>query len=653
MIIKIFRRSCTRHIMPVAAIAAALSACGGGGSSAGPAPVPPVSPPMSPPPVQNVYTVDLASRAVVAGSDELDTGTATVTHNVTAGEIEATATLDGVTAESITIRGGFAGQTGDELFALSPGGSPDDWQLAATPVTDDIVQRIEAGSLYVIVGTATHPDGALRGQILADGITVDQIELSAEQVTGDSRSPGTATVWMTFDDADGVVTVHLVSRDVPDIDNVTLRDAAAGDDGPVLEIMAQDSANLEHWVLDTSMTSPKLDAARSSGTLYVEATTPAEPSGAIRGQLVPDGMELVVTELTGAAVVMPKISRKPANTMGRVMTTIKGDTLTSHVNLYQVPNADGVRLRRAPAGQNGPMVASFEQDINDPTQWSLLDHPIDTALMAALDNRSLYVDVSTPGEPEGAVRGQIETLASMNPPDDSAFVAVSSEPANASVVESMPSELLVGLNREPLSVSVSEASIQVAASGGDGNFSSGNEVAITPATFGVDGMTIAIGMNGAGVGDDVYRVSLDGDGTEALVDASGIPLDGDSDGQPGGTFEFAFEVRKPAVSATFTRVQNEIFSPNCTAAGCHSGSSPPDGLLLTQGSAWANIVNVNSVQMPSLLRIEPGDPDNSYLVRKVEGDGIVANRMPLGQDPLPQELIDLLRAWVENGAMND
>lgn len=54
--------------------------------------------------------------------------------------------------------------------------------------------------------------------------------------------------------------------------------------------------------------------------------------------------------------------------------------------------------------------------------------------------------------------------------------------------------------------------------------------------------------------------------------------------------------------------------------------------------------------MPEFVRIEPGDPDNSYLVRKVEGSNIVANRMPLGAAPLDQEQIDLIRQWVTDGA---
>jgi hypothetical protein len=54
-----------------------------------------------------------------------------------------------------------------------------------------------------------------------------------------------------------------------------------------------------------------------------------------------------------------------------------------------------------------------------------------------------------------------------------------------------------------------------------------------------------------------------------------------------------------------------------------------------------------------LLRVKPGDPDNSYMVHKIEGlAGIVGGRMPLGQTPLPQTTIDAIRQWIANGAPN-
>jgi hypothetical protein len=106
--------------------------------------------------------------------------------------------------------------------------------------------------------------------------------------------------------------------------------------------------------------------------------------------------------------------------------------------------------------------------------------------------------------------------------------------------------------------------------------------------------------------------------------------------------------------ATFTEVQTRIFTASCAFSGCHGGSSPAQGMNLTAGQAYAHIVNVPSNEQPARDRIEPGDPESSYLYLKVMGDpSISGGRMPLGGPPLAQELLDLLRDWIERGAPND
>ena len=97
-------------------------------------------------------------------------------------------------------------------------------------------------------------------------------------------------------------------------------------------------------------------------------------------------------------------------------------------------------------------------------------------------------------------------------------------------------------------------------------------------------------------------------------------------------------------------IQN-IFNANCTR--CHVGSSPPQNQNLTENLAYSNIVNVASNEQPALKRILPGNPDNSYLVRKIQGTpGISFSQMPADGPPfLSQADIDSIRSWVTNGAL--
>lgn len=96
---------------------------------------------------------------------------------------------------------------------------------------------------------------------------------------------------------------------------------------------------------------------------------------------------------------------------------------------------------------------------------------------------------------------------------------------------------------------------------------------------------------------------------------------------------------------TLDSIQQNIFTPSCATAGCHITGSPPFGLDLSEGNAYANLVNIASGQFSTLDLVEPGDPDNSYLIRKLEAQGSGA-LMPLGRPPLPQDEIAIIRQWI-------
>ena len=66
--------------------------------------------------------------------------------------------------------------------------------------------------------------------------------------------------------------------------------------------------------------------------------------------------------------------------------------------------------------------------------------------------------------------------------------------------------------------------------------------------------------------------------------------------------------------------------------------------------AHAMLVNVPSQEVPSLLRVEPGNPDDSYLVQKIEGTASVGGQMPLGGPELSDEAIAAIRQWIADGA---
>lgn len=119
------------------------------------------------------------------------------------------------------------------------------------------------------------------------------------------------------------------------------------------------------------------------------------------------------------------------------------------------------------------------------------------------------------------------------------------------------------------------------------------------------------------------------------LDQNGRPIDGDGGG---GT----------TLTPDLQSIQDNVFTPVCTA--CHAGAAAPLGFRLDAASAYAMLVNAPSVEVPTLLRVSPGDPDSSYLIQKLEGHAQVGGQMPLGQAPLPQATINVIREWIANGA---
>jgi hypothetical protein len=97
------------------------------------------------------------------------------------------------------------------------------------------------------------------------------------------------------------------------------------------------------------------------------------------------------------------------------------------------------------------------------------------------------------------------------------------------------------------------------------------------------------------------------------------------------------------VAATLSTLQTEIFTPIC--ARCH----PPNrNMDLSAGNTYSNTVNVHSVEQPTLFRVKPGDPDNSYLYQK-----LASGAMPFGGPPLTADQLAKVRGWIQVGAANN
>jgi|GEM_PF-5007688 len=96
-----------------------------------------------------------------------------------------------------------------------------------------------------------------------------------------------------------------------------------------------------------------------------------------------------------------------------------------------------------------------------------------------------------------------------------------------------------------------------------------------------------------------------------------------------------------ASNSTLSVIQTTLFTPRCT--GCHGGSSPTAGMNLSAGKSYSNLVNVSSAMSPSMVRVKPFDPTNSFLVIRLSG----------GHESVSAADQQAIRDWIASGAPNN
>jgi mono/diheme cytochrome c family protein len=118
----------------------------------------------------------------------------------------------------------------------------------------------------------------------------------------------------------------------------------------------------------------------------------------------------------------------------------------------------------------------------------------------------------------------------------------------------------------------------------------------------------------------------------------------------------------PNLTPTFSSIQRDIFEaadssgrPSCSS--CHNpngGAFRAVGLDLSTAGSYESLVGVTSRQKPGLLRVTASDPENSYLLHKLEGrTNIIGERMPNRGPYLSEGQLAIVRRWIELGARRD
>lgn len=112
----------------------------------------------------------------------------------------------------------------------------------------------------------------------------------------------------------------------------------------------------------------------------------------------------------------------------------------------------------------------------------------------------------------------------------------------------------------------------------------------------------------------------------------------------------------PVGPLSFARDILPIFADRCVS--CHRSGGIADlsgiDLNLQADRAFSSLVNQPSAQRPDLTLVVPGDADASLLYLKVSSaNPPVGARMPLIAAPLSAAQVELIRRWIDEGAVDN
>lgn len=105
---------------------------------------------------------------------------------------------------------------------------------------------------------------------------------------------------------------------------------------------------------------------------------------------------------------------------------------------------------------------------------------------------------------------------------------------------------------------------------------------------------------------------------------------------------------------TFTEVQTQVFAGGCGGAGCHDAVTRAGDLDLEADDAYDQLFRKacanDLATAEGLLRVVPGQVDDSFLYLKVTDPGEMGDPMP-PFGTLSEDDVALIAQWIADGAL--
>ncbi len=375
--------------------------------------------------------------------------------------------------------------------------------------------------------------------------------------------------------------------------------------------------------------------------------------GAGDGSSVPPAAAVVTVVRTAALAGAQEVP--PVTTSATARGAVVVDPVTREITgglTFSGLTPSAAHIHDGAPGVNGPIAIGLILGTGTATvpPGAILTEAQYQSLLAG----NLYLNIHTAANPAGELRGQITGqggavagLATLTGAQEVPPVTTAATGKGTVVIDSATREIITAIVTTS-GVSASAAHIHEGATGVSGPISVGLTLGPNSATAPVGATLTNTQCASLLAGNLYFNVHSAGYPAGEIrgqiniqLDANGQPIGGGSCGGGGGT----------TLMPTLASIQANVFTPSCAFAGCHGGASAQQGLRLDPGFSADTLIGIASPSSASLVRVVPGNPNNSFLIQKLEGTQTLGGRMPLGGPFLSQADINVIRQWIANGAL--
>lgn len=276
-------------------------------------------------------------------------------------------------------------------------------------LSEELLNELLAGNIYVNVHTAGNTGGEIRGQVHPAGGTGFSAKLTGAQepVQPPVETEATGTGVFTLTEAGLIYQVTIEGID--QIQAAHFHNREPGLNGGVVRDLSFDGNTTSGLWSPDAATQPLTDQLISelfAGNIYVNVHSPQFPGGEIRGQLR-------LRSGHGFSAVLNGRQENPP-----VTTNASGTGAFTFTDAGLVFNitVDGLEIMAAhfhnqSVGTNGPVVRDIESEFDGLTAFGVWtssdDAALTNALIGELVTGDIYVNAHTAANPTGEIRGQL------------------------------------------------------------------------------------------------------------------------------------------------------------------------------------------------------------------------------------------------------